>query len=340
MARANAHRDATIKDVAQLAGCGIATASRALNNRSKVSPELREKVKKAAQDLGFEISDLGRSLRSRTTQTIGCVVPSISNPVYSAAVQGIQEVAMREGQQLLLSCSGYDPVQELQAVRNLVSKRVDAMVLTVSDSQDSRALDFVRQRGLPHCLLFNSGPGLPLACGVDNRAAGERAGAAFADMGHSRIGYVALRLNRSDRAAQRLDGLKSACEQRGLPQPSVLEVDENSTNLAAQLGQYLDANRDMTGIFASNDQLAIGIIAALREMGRNVPRDISVIGFDGIDFGRLMEPTLATIVTDPYQMGRNVAEIVQAQRNNITAPAHLMQASYEFRPGGSLGPVP
>jgi DNA-binding LacI/PurR family transcriptional regulator len=339
MKDAGRHHEATIKDVAQLAGCGIATVSRVLNNKERVSSELREKVLKAAAELGYEISDLGRSLRSRKTQTIGCVVPSISNPVYSAAVQGIQDVAEANGQQLLLSCSNYDPEQELKAVRNLISKRVDAMVLTVSDAQNSAALELLRARKLPHCLLFNSGPGLPLACGVNNYEAARHVGQAFKDMGHRHLGYLALRLNLSDRSAQRLSGFRAICSELGLNDPIVLEVDEHSAALASQLQSFLENHPEITGIFASNDQLAITMMAVLRQLGKKVPQDISVIGFDGINFGLMMEPTLATIVTYPYEMGRNVAELVQAERNNTAQSFHPINVGFEYRPGGSLGPV-
>lgn len=340
MKDAGRHHVATIKDVAQLAGCGIASVSRVVNDKGPVSPELRAKVLKAAADLGFEISDLGRSLRSRKTQTIGCVVPSISNPVYSAAVQGIQDVAVANGQQLLLSCSNYDPDQELKAVRNLISKRVDAMVLTVSDAQNSPALELLRMRGLPHRLLFNSGPQLSLDCGVNNYEAARHVGQAFHEMGHHHLGYVALRLNRSDRSAQRLSGLQAACKELDLAQPAVLEVDENSGSLTAPLLDFLNNHPQITGIFVSNDQLAITIIAILRELGKKVPQDISIIGFDGIDFGLMMEPTLATIVTYPYEMGRNVAGLVQAEQNNTAQTFRPIEVGFEYRPGGSLGPVP
>lgn len=339
MEDASRHHEATIKDVAHLAGCGIASVSRVVNNKGQVSPQLRAKVLKAAAELGFEISDLGRSLRSRKTQTIGCVVPSISNPVYSAAVQGIQDVAVENGQQLLLSCSNYDPEQELKAVRNLISKRVDAMVLTVSDAQNSAALDLLRSRGLPYRLLFNSGPDLSLDCGVDNYEAARHVGQAFSKMGHHHLGYVALRLNRSDRSAQRLSGLKAACEALKLADPAILEVDENSVFLTTQLQTFLNNHPEITGIFASNDQLAIAIIATLRQLGKRVPQDISIIGFDGIDFGLMMEPTLATIVTYPYEMGRNVAGLVQAEQNNTAQSFSPIEVGFEYRPGGSLGPV-
>lgn len=335
----SAHRkkDATIRDVAQLAGCGIASASRVLNRSGPVSNELRDKVTAAARELGFEFSDVGRSLRSSRTRTVGCVVPSISNPVYSAAVQGIQDIATGHGLQLLLSCSGYDPVKELSAVRTLIAKRVDALILTVNDLEASPALDLVRSRDIPHCLLFNFDRGSPNACGVDNRTAAYEVGRAMAAHGHRHVGYVALWLASSDRARQRLDGIEQACRDLELAAPAVLEVDERSDDLAGQLLDFLRRHPQTTGIFASNDQVAIEIMSVLRKAQISVPADISIVGFDGIDFGQMIEPTLATVVTDPYAMGRAAAEIVLTQKSPDRPCFGTDAAGFLFRLGGSLG---
>jgi DNA-binding LacI/PurR family transcriptional regulator len=96
-------RPVTIKDVARLAGCGIATVSRVLNETGSASADTRERVLKAAEALQFQFSDIGRSLQSNTTKTIGCVVPSLANPVFADAVQGLQDVLQQAGYQLLLS---------------------------------------------------------------------------------------------------------------------------------------------------------------------------------------------------------------------------------------------
>lgn len=333
-----AQKDATIKDVAQLAGCGIATVSRVLNESGPVSAESRRRVLSAARELGFEFSDLGRSLRSNITRTIGCVVPSINNPVYAAAVQGLQDVATRNDHQILLACTGYDLEQELAAVKTLIGKRVDALVLTMSNAEGSKAIKFIRSRKLPYCLLFNHHPDAPNPAAVDNVRAAYEVGRAFAERGHRKTGFVALRLSESDRALQRLDGLVAACRDFGIEQPALLEIDEQSKDLDGKLIEFLVENPSITGIFASNDLVAIDLVAALRRLGLSVPDDLSIIGFDGIEFGQMLQPALATIVTDPYAMGRASADMVLSNISNKARDAAATSAAeFKFRSGESLG---
>ena len=98
----------TIKDVARAAGCGVATASRVLNKSGSASSETRERVEQAARDLGFAFSATGRALQSRKSMTVGCLIPSLANPVFAEAVQGAQEELRKEGYQLLVASSNYD----------------------------------------------------------------------------------------------------------------------------------------------------------------------------------------------------------------------------------------
>ena len=334
-------REATIRDVARLAGCGIATVSRVLNESGPVSDTSRRLVVDAARELGFEFSDVGRSLRNAVTRTIGCVVPSINNPVYAAAVQGIQTVARANGHQLLLSCTGYDLDEEYAAVKTLIGKRVDALILTMSDIKASRAVELLHNRKLKHCLLFNHMPGIPQRSAVDNCSAGFRVGLAFAEAGHDRVGYIALRLAQSDRAQQRFEGLSAFCQTTGLEAPALLEIEEQSRNLDQRLSAFLIANPAVTGLFVSNDLLAIAIIGALRRLGLSVPGDLSIVGFDGIEFGQMLQPTLATIATDPHAMGQASAYMVLSSILRRPATDTLAaSADFEFRPGGSLGRPP
>ena len=164
---------ATIKDVAQLAGCGVATVSRVLNNTGPASAEMRDRVLTAVEQLDFHFSEVGRSLQSSTTKTIGCVVPSIENPVYADAVQGAQEVFLNADYQMLLVCTNYNAHIETRAIRTLIAKQVDGILLTVADAQNSEGLDLVRNRQLPHSLLFNEAP-----TGQANWSVGDHAAAA------------------------------------------------------------------------------------------------------------------------------------------------------------------
>lgn len=332
----NVKKNPTIKDVALLAGCGIASASRALNESGFASPQLRERVLAAAEELGFDFSDIGRSLQSQSTRTVGCVVPSVSNPIFSLAVQGIQDVVGKGGRQLLLSCSNYDPERELAAVRTLIAKRVDALVLNVVDPKASPTLDLIRSRHIPYSLLFNHDPDFPNACAIDNQAAAGAVAQAFANAGHRRVAYVALR---TCTARQRLEGFERACRSLGLDAPAFLELDENSSRLQEELVGFLHSHPNVTGIFASTDQLAIAVNATLRKLGVKIPDDLSIIGIDGIEFGQMLEPTLATVVTDPYAMAQAAAEMALSAELPAQSPLAGRVAGFAFRSGGSLGPA-
>jgi DNA-binding LacI/PurR family transcriptional regulator len=332
-------RAATIKDVAQRAGCGVATVSRVLNNTGSASPETRQRVNAAAMALGFEFSEIGRSLQSNTTRTIGCVVPSLANPVFADAVQGLQEHVQQAGYQLLLICSNYNADLESTAIRTLLAKQVDGLVLTVSDARTSEGLEVVRQRGLPCCLMFNDSPGGMPAYSVDNRGAARAVAEAFAKAGHVHTGFLALRFKSSDRSRQRFEGFASACEEYGMAPPALLQIDEGSGDLSSLLHGLLRENKKLSGIFASNDFLALAAIRTARSLGRRVPEDLSIVGFDGIEIGTMVEPTLATIVTEPKLMGSGAAATVISAINGQTLPdLQDPSLSFSFRPGGTLAP--
>lgn len=332
-------RPPTIKDVAERAACGVATASRVLNGRGPASEKTRRKVLAAAADLGFEFSDLGRSLQSSTTRTLGCVVPSLANPVFADVVQAAQAEANRAGYQLILACSDYDAELESRAIRTLLAKQVDGLIVTVSNAEDSEGLEQVRARGVPCALVYNRAcRGFP-AWSVDNRAAAARVAREFATLGHRHTGFLALEFGRSDRSRERFEGFAEACAALGMAQPVLLEIAEQEGQLLELLRALLSANRDITGIFASNDYLALAAMQAARGLGRRIPQDLSIVGFDGIATGLMVEPNLATVVTDPRAMGEGAARTVLARLAGETPPAGPDPArTFSFRQGGSLGP--
>lgn len=332
-------RAATIKDVARRAGCGVSTVSRVLNGTGPASPETRQRVVAAAQVLSFEFSEIGRSLQSKTTRTIGCVVPSLANPVFAEAVQGLQEAVQQAGYQLLLICSNYNVELETDAIRTLLAKQVDGLVLTVSDAHTSEGLEIVKQRGLPCCLMFNHSPGVLPAVSVDDLGAARAVAGAFAVAGHVHTGFIALRFQISDRSRQRFEGFASACRDNGMAPPALLQIDEDSGNLSVLLQGLLSENVGLSGLFASNDFLALAAIRATRSLGKRVPEDLSIVGFDGIKVGTMIEPSLATIETAPKTMGSGAAATVLAAIDG-EAPPQLYdpRRSFKFRPGGSLAP--
>jgi len=332
-------RPPTIKDVAEQAGCGIATVSRVLNGSGSASADTREKVLAAADALGFEFSALGRSLQSSSTKTIGCIVPSLANPVFAEVVQAAQHEAHREGYQLILACSEYDEALELQAVRTLIAKRIDGLILTVNNAEESEALALIGEKRLPCSLVYNRPVHRLPSWAVDNRRAAREAARAFHDHDHVQTGFLALRFNRSDRSRERYEGFVDACRHYDMAEPLLLEIEEQDGNLLELLGALLTEHRSLTGIFASNDFLALAAMKAARALGRRIPENLSLIGFDGISTGLMVDPHLATIETDPRTMGRGAVQTVLARLLDRPTPGRpAPDTTFRFRPGGSLGP--
>jgi len=331
---------ATIKDVAQLAGCGVATVSRVLNNTGPASAEMRDRVLTAVEQLDFHFSEVGRSLQSSTTKTIGCVVPSIENPVYADAVQGAQEVFLNADYQMLLVCTNYNAHIETRAIRTLIAKQVDGILLTVADAQNSEGLDLVRNRQLPHSLLFNEAPTGQANWSVGDHAAAASVADEFARNNHIHTGFLALNFLNSDRARQRYEGFATQCAKNKMAVPALLEVDGDGLDLTDHLKLFLEEFPNLTGIFASNDFLALATIRSARNLSIDVPSKLSIVGFDGIKVGQLVQPSLATIETVPRALGAGAGKTILAMIDGSEAHIQpLKKQRFSFRAGGSLAPL-
>lgn len=326
----------TIKDVAREAGCAVATASRVLNESGPASAEMTAKVRRATEDLGFSFSGIGRALQSRRSMTVGCLVPSLANPVFAEAMHGVQERLCAAGYQPLICASGYDDAAtDEEMLRALLSSRVDGLIVTMAAPGRSAGL---AAADVPVSLVFHEPlPGL-VSAHVDNAAAAREVARQFIARRHRRLGFVTLRLAASDRARSRYDGFAAECRAAGLPDPVLIEIDETDARHPERLTGVLHAHRGLTGVFASNDLLAIAVQAAADLAGRRVPEDLSVIGFDGIGIGRLLARPLATIETDPEAMGRRAAQILLDVMQG--GAAYDTPLPFVFRAGATLALAP
>ncbi|MEM5500440.1 LacI family DNA-binding transcriptional regulator [Ahrensia kielensis] len=327
----------TIKDVAREAGCGVATASRVLNNSGPASAQVREKVEKAAHDLGFSFSAIGRALQSNKSMTVGCIVPSLVNPVFAEAVQGVQSVLLGSGYQLLIASSNYEAKADEELIENLLSKGVDGLLATVASPSLSNALKLAKTRNIPISLMFHDPLDGFSTAYVDNFEAAREVARQFAHYQHRKTGFLTLRFSSSDRSRNRYAGFHAECKALGLNDPILIELSEADANMPQKLALVLEGYSDLTAIFASNDFLAIAIQKAMRLLNKRVPHDLSVIGFDGIEIGRLLEVPLATIETDPDKMGQQAAKTLLKK---IQGEVGEQQPSlpFKFRTGATIAP--
>lgn len=327
-----------IQDVAERAGVSISTVSRVLNDSGPASIKAREAVLSAVSAIGFRPNSIGRTLKTAKSRTIGVLVPSLKNPIFADAVEGIERAAEREGYGILLTSSNYAPEKEVKAVEVFLSNRVEGLIVTVADEASSPALDLLRREQVPFVLVFNPAldPG-PSAITIDNQAAARAIVEELISLGHRRIAMIAGRFDASDRSELRRAGYEEALKAHDITPGSVEEVSFDSLDLSDLCAELCGRAEGPTALFCSTDMLAIAAIRGLTTIGLRVPRDISVAGFDGITVGECIAPSLATIVQPAEEMGaRALSHLLE--RVNGNAPAIHLTLPYRLRPGESWGP--
>ncbi|WP_137130071.1 substrate-binding domain-containing protein [Rhizobium sp. FY34] len=321
----------TLQQVAFRAGCSLATVSRVLNHTGPVSDEMVRKVRRAAAELGYRAAG-GVSGMARRRPVIGVLIPSITNPVFASSLSTIQNRMLVAGHSVLIAQSDYDPAREADAVASLLNEQPTGLILTVCDAETSAALS----AALPPTVLLSNLPTarFPAAITVDNRGAGREITAYLHSFGHRRILFVSGHFGASDRAKLRYLGYCDALEAMGTAPLAPFEIPFIDGYDGLDLSDVM-ARLQPSAIIASNDLLALGVIAALRREGLAVPQDVSVAGFDGIAIGRLTYPVLTTVEMPDVSMGAAAASLLLDMAENAAAPRHL-QVAYRLRPGGTV----
>ena len=323
----------TLADVAEYAGVSASTASRALNGRGELSDETRAAVIEAAGVLQFEPSLLARSLRTRTTWTVGFVVPDVSSPFYAAALKGAQAALEESGYRVMLMDSGQGADGELAALRTLLNHQVDGILLSTVGIAAERFEELVARRGTA-CVFFDSvlpgaGEGSVL---LDNGDGIDRLVDHLVGHGHSRIGLLAGSLDESS-GSQRLEAFHAAMARHGLDvSEGYVRGDRWSTAAGCKAAlEVLDADPRPTALVASSVELALGCMFACRERGLSIPGDLALATFDDAYFAELLEPPLTAVGYDPMEVGRSAAALLveamgesPADRRDLVVPVTLV----------------
>lgn len=329
----------SIQDVARYAGVSIATVSRVFNLSGQVTPETRQRVEQAATRLGYVPNANARTLRMRKSKVLGVVLPTLLNPVFAECLDGIALAAAAGGYSIAPITTDYQLAGEEGAVNRLLADNVDGLILVVSNPETSAVLKKLRARRLPYVLLYNRHPEHPCVS-VDSEQAVSALIDRLAILGHRRIAMVAGQLAASDRAQQRYRGYIKGMAARGLAALDLVEVPFMDTAVAS-LARFLAMPSRPSALVCSNDLLAIRCLRAGHVAGLQVPRDLTVVGFDGIELGKDLTPMLSTIVQPNREMGRcGVDLLVQALVvGHPLAVAASMTLAHEFRMGESCAGV-
>lgn len=310
-----------IQDVAAKAAVSIATVSRVLNKSDhKVSVETRRKVLKAIKELDYRPNALARGLHMKKTMTIGVIIPDISNHYYAEIVRGIQDIADREGYNIILQNTDRKQDRIVKSIYLLREKIADGIIFSggiIHGFEPLSALKELRQRVV---VIGRHDVNFP-AVVVENIDGATLAVQHLIDLGHNRIGFIGGAEN-STTASDRLTGYKNALAQNGYLFDDKLIRYGNLTPKSGyrEARSLLANNHRPTAIFAANDQMAFGAIYAAKAIGMNVPEDLSVIGFDNIPLGSYFVPPLTTIEIPMYSLGTKAMEMLV---NLISEKRHL-----------------
>jgi DNA-binding LacI/PurR family transcriptional regulator len=330
---------ATIKDVATRADVSIATVSRVLNNPERVRPVTLATVRRAIAELDFRLSRVGQQLRGNRSRLIGVILPSISSPVFAECIQGIEAGAVQAGYQMLLMSTGYEEQREQDALDTMLRQRVDGLILTVAHAQAHPVLDELDRAAVPYTLVYNHSSSHPCVA-VDNRQAAYDGVSALIQAGHRHIVMLSGSMTASDRAIQRHQGYCEALQHAGLSPAPVLEVNFNSEHLPdALLAPLLDPASRPDALFCGNDRLAMLVMRQLQQSGLLIPRDLSILGFDGQEIGLWLSPALGSVCQPNQQLGFCAMQSLATALSNSSSPATSI-LPHSIRLGGSVNVPP
>jgi LacI family transcriptional regulator len=296
--------NATIDDVARVAGVSKSTVSHVINDTRFVSDDVRQRVSAAMTELKYHPSAIARSLKTHTTGTIGVVVATVSNPFFASVMQGIEEVASEAHHSVMICNANNDHAKEEQYLQMLLRRRVDGILIAPTDRYP-KALASAQVMGIPIVLLarYYEGMDLPVI-ETDNEGAVHQAVTHLYHDGHRRIGFVGPPLGQST-SRLRHRGYCQGLEEHGIAFDPSLVRHAMSTfehGREATIALLDGANRP-TAIIAGNNTLTVGVLQGIRACRLAYPRDVGIIGFDDHGWARLVEPPLTVIHQPVRELG-------------------------------------
>lgn len=310
---------ATLQDVAQHAEVSTATVSRFLTDPSLVREERRKRIEEAIAELGYLPHGAAQALASQRSRTIGAIVPTLDNAIFARGIQAFQQRLQTAGYTLLIASSNYSLDEERTQAETLIARGVDGMMLVGSDHHE-RLYERLALMEIPYVNTWVFRPGSEHPCvGFDNFSAATRQVSYLSDMGHTSFGVIAGITEDNDRARDRLDGVLHALKQRGI----ILGEDrihESPYDIAASrdvMKRLLLLSAPPTAVICGNDVIAYGALLECRSNGLDVPRDISVVGFDDLPLSQHIRPSLTTVHVPSNEMGSKAADYLLARLEGV-----------------------
>jgi LacI family transcriptional regulator len=323
---------ATIKDIARLANVSHTTVSRALNDKSRIRNETKEKILAIVRQLNYQPNFIARGLVMRRTRTLGLIITTIANPFYTELALGIESTARSLGYNIILSFTHSDLVIEKESIDMLRSKGVDGMIFSSAHMDDPNIVRLAEEE-FP-VVMVNRRTYHPMVkgkvdyVGVDNILGGHLAVEHLIKLGHQKIGVMGGS-SESSVGFERLEGGKRAMEAYGMKPMTQYFLEGDFLKKSGYQGgmRFLEMGDPPSAIFATNDYMALGVYQAFVEKGLKVPEDVAIVGFNDIEFTAMKGVELTTVGQKKYEMGalavKALVEKIEGERTGPTKEIFL-----------------
>jgi LacI family transcriptional regulator len=320
----------TIRDVAQLAGVSTATVSAVINESKYVSPGLERRVRQAIDQLGYQTNWLARSLKVNETKTIGLVFTNITSPIWPPIVRAANKVAEQAGFDTFLVATDEDTKRERLSLQSLLAKRVDGIVITPAFS---REYGHIRQANkvVPVVVMERKVPGLECVI-TNNEEVSYQAVHHLIKHGRRRIGLVTIPILGSN-IDERISGYRRALDEHRLYDPELVREADFVGQAAFDLSLDLISKTDVDAIFTTSQSTAMGSLRAIRQLGKRIPDDLALFGYDDVPWMQVMSSPLSTI----RQPAKEIAELATErlleclQSNKRCETIHMLESSLIIR---------
>ncbi|WAW14326.1 LacI family DNA-binding transcriptional regulator [Peptostreptococcus equinus] len=326
----------TIKDVAREAGVSISTVSRVINDSKPVTNEVKQRVLDIIKETGYVPNPLARSLVTKKSQLIGVIVPEVTDTFSAEILNGIEEISKMYDYDILLANTYSEKEAELKNINLLRAKQVEGIVMICWDI-DQEVVNVLENSGIPAVFISKTSRDIDIYnVSTQNYPAAKEMTKYLIDKGHKKIALMLTGNENAELADERLEGYKSALKENKIKfDSSIVKTMSGTTYEAgyASTKELLSESKEIPhAIFASSDEVAIGVINACFDLGYKVPEDISVAGFNDVKLAKIYRPKLTTVYQPLFDIGavaiRMIIKMVKGEEiedKKVTLPFKIVE---------------
>lgn len=327
----------TLKDVAIAVGVSEMTVSRAFRQHSDVADKTRARIVEMANEMGYVPNRIASMLASKTSTIIPIIVPSLRNRVFLDIVAAAQEVISADGYQMMLINTEYSQIKETEAVKAVLAWKPAALILSGTNHLEA-TLKLVENENFPIIEIMEiSDQPIDICVGFSHHNAGREMGRYLVSKGYESFAFYGCQIEHDTRGKQRFEGFRSEVLKAGLPEPNLNDINTKFVDLVDNnlLEELALKCLEYDCIYCNNDDLAIGILLTLQRLGKNVPEDLAIAGFNNLEMGQLTNPGLTTSSSPRSEIGTLAAQFALDKIKGVELESKINDLGCRLVPRGS-----